>query len=118
MANSSLFVIVFVVSVGLCLSAPTLYEVDENLGEANPVMIPVSSTAIPLDDLPVFKVGFGFGAVGKDKNKKRKQKPKNLRDIQLITAKNQHRFILAQKIAPAGVQELTKEEFEQFSLNK
>ena len=46
------------------------------------------------------------------------QKPKNLRDIQLITAKNQHRFILSQKIAPAGVQELTKEEFEQFSLNK
>ena len=43
-------------SVGICLSAPTLYEVDENLGEANPVMIPVSSTAIPLDDLPVFKV--------------------------------------------------------------
>ena len=48
----------FSCSVGLCLSAPTLYEVDENLGEANPVMIPVSSTAIPLDDLPVFKVAF------------------------------------------------------------
>ena len=48
----------FSCSVGLCLSAPTLYEVDENLGEANPVMIPVSSTAIPLDDLPVFKVTF------------------------------------------------------------
>ena len=34
----------------------TLYNVDEKRGEANPVMIPVSSTAIPLDDLPVFKV--------------------------------------------------------------
>ena len=45
-------------SVGICLCAPTLYEVDESLGEANPVMIPVSSTAIPLDDLPVFKVIF------------------------------------------------------------
>ena len=69
-------------------------------------------------NLQNLQVGFGFGAIGKDKNKKRKQKPKNLRDIQLITAKNQHRFILSQKIAPAGVQELTKEEFEQFSLNK
>ena len=38
------------------MSGPTLYNVDEKLGEANPVMIPVSSTAIPLDDLPVFKV--------------------------------------------------------------
>ena len=70
------------------------------------------------NSLHFFQVGFGFGAIGKDKNKKRKHKPKNLRDIQLITAKNQHRFILAQKIAPAGVQELTKEEFEQFSSNK
>ena len=43
-------------SIGVVFCGPTLYEVDENLGEANPVMIPVSSTAIPLDDLPVFKV--------------------------------------------------------------
>ena len=43
-------------SIGIVFCGPTLYEVDENLGEANPVMIPVSSTAIPLDDLPVFKV--------------------------------------------------------------
>ena len=43
-------------SIGVVFGGPTLYEVDENLGEANPVMIPVSSTAIPLDDLPVFKV--------------------------------------------------------------
>ena len=38
------------------MCGPTLYNVDEERGEANPVMIPVSSTAIPLDDLPVFKV--------------------------------------------------------------
>jgi hypothetical protein len=115
MAPLSVFAIILAMSVGMCLCAPTLYEVDEQLGEANPVMIPVSSTAIPLDDLPVFKVGFGFGSFGKNKSKYRKQKPSNLRDIQLITAKNQHRFILTQKIAPAGVQELTKEEFEKFN---
>ena len=46
----------YLFSIGVVFCGPTLYEVDENLGEANPVMIPVSSTAIPLDDLPVFKV--------------------------------------------------------------
>ena len=40
----------------ICLCLPTLYEVNEEREEAVPVMIPVSSTAIPLDDLPVFKV--------------------------------------------------------------
>jgi len=86
---------------------PTLYEVDEDSEVAKPVMIPVASTAIPLHDLPELKVGFGFGY---DK-KKHIVKPSNLRDIQLITAKNQHRFVAA-----AGVQELSKEEFEQFNL--
>ena len=66
---------------------PTLYEVDEGSDVAKPVMIPVASTAIPLHDLPELKVGFGFGY---DK-KKHIVKPSNLRDIQLITAKNQHR---------------------------
>lgn len=41
------------------------------------------------------------------------KKPSNLKDIQLITAKNQHRFV-----AEAGVAELTKEEFETFNLVK
>lgn len=86
---------------------PTLYEVDEGSDVAKPVMIPVASTAIPLHDLPELKVGFGFGY---DK-KKHIVKPSNLRDIQLITAKNQHRFVAA-----AGVTELTKEEFDQFNL--
>lgn len=116
MARFIIFSLALLISVGMCVCGPTLYNVDEEQGEAHPVMIPVSSTAIPLDDLPVFKVGFGFGSFGKNKSKYKKQKPSNLRDIQLITAKNQHRFILTQKIAPAGVQELTKEEFDQFNL--
>ena len=44
----------------MCVCGPTLYNVDEEQGEAHPVMIPVSSTAIPLDDLPVFKVIIPF----------------------------------------------------------
>jgi hypothetical protein len=53
--------------------------------------------------------GFGFG-FGKKGNKPKK--PDHLKDIQLITAKNQHRFVAA-----AGVQELTKEEFDQFNVS-
>ena len=86
-----------------------IYKVDENKDVASPIMIPVASTAIPLDDLPVFQVGLGFGFNKTRKDKIRK--PSNLKDIQLITAKNQHRFV-----ASAGVTELTKEEFEQFNL--
>ena len=91
-------------------SLPTLYNVDNNTNEGEAVMVPVASTVIPLEDLPIFKVGLGFG-LGMKEDKP--QKPTNLKDIQLITAKNQHRFVPA---ASAGVQELTKEEFEQFNL--
>lgn len=87
---------------------PTLYNVDNNTNEGEAVMVPVASTVIPLEDLPVFKVGLGFGLGMKNQKPK---KPANLKDIQLITAKNQHRFVAA-----AGVQELTKEEFDQFNI--
>ena len=40
---------------------PTIYHVDEESHVAKAVMIPVASTVIPLEDLPVFKVGLGFG---------------------------------------------------------
>jgi hypothetical protein len=56
MVRISIFSLTLAISVGLCMCGPTLYNVDEERGEANPVMIPVSSTAIPLHDLPVFKV--------------------------------------------------------------
>ena len=38
-------------------SMPTLYNVDNNTNEGEAVMVPVASTVIPLEDLPVFKVG-------------------------------------------------------------
>ena len=94
--------------LGIAHCLPTLYEVNSNTNEGEAVMHPVASTVIPLEDLPVFKIGLGFGLGLKDK---KPQKPANLKDIQLITAKNQHRFVAA-----AGVKELTKEEFEQFNL--
>ena len=35
---------------------PTIYHVGDD-GEADAIMVPVSSTVIPLDDLPEFQVG-------------------------------------------------------------
>ncbi len=84
---------------------PTIYRVGEE-DVAAPVMHPVSSTVIPLEDLPEFSVGIGFGLLDKEEKRKR---PDNLKDIQLITAKNKHRFVAA-----AGVKELTKEQFQNF----
>ena len=97
-------------SIGLSQALPTLYQVDNDTNEGAAVMVPVASTVIPLEDLPTFQVGLGFGLSQKESKPK---KPANLKDIQLITAKNQHRFLAA-----AGVQELTKEEFEQFNISK
>merc|ERR1712083_584881 len=100
-------VLVYLCSL-VCLSSalPSLYNVDrENV--AKQVLIPVSSTVIPLEDLPELQVGFGFGLVDQDKVKK---PPAYLKDIKLITHKNRHRFV-----APGGVKQLTKEEFEAFN---
>jgi len=85
-------------------SAATLYKLDGEMAEE--VKIAVSSTVIPLDDLPELSVGFGFN-LNKDKKTK---KPTFLKDIKLITSKNRHRFV-----APAGVQKLSKQDFENFA---
>merc|ERR1712018_416925 len=107
--NSIIFCL-FLLGIGFSQGLPTLYKVDNETNEGSAVMIPVASTVIPLEDLPTFQVGLGFGLAQKESKPK---KPANLKDIQLITAKNQHRFV-----APAGVQELSKKEFEQFNLSK
>ncbi|XP_023331544.1 uncharacterized protein LOC111703740 [Eurytemora carolleeae] len=94
---------------GLCTGGPTLYRLSTGEEEtAEEIRIPVSSTVIPLDDLPEFNVGFGFGLVDSSPVKK----PSYLKDIKLITSKNKHRFL-----APAGVQKLSRDEFEQFASN-
>merc|ERR1712243_36399 len=60
---------------------PTLYKVDSQKKTAERVMVAVSSTVIPLEDLPEQEVGFGFGFSKEDKGKK----PAYLKDIKLIT---------------------------------
>merc|ERR1711909_64945 len=85
---------------------PTLYKVDSDKKTAERGMVAVSSTVIPLEDLPETEVGFGFGFAKGPPVKK----PAYLKDIKLITSKNKHRFV-----APAGVKQLTKKEWEAFS---
>ncbi|XP_015601330.1 uncharacterized protein LOC107270650 [Cephus cinctus] len=81
-----MFVKVFWLLVLLCavvgsLAKPTIYKRNEdNIFE--PVMVPVSSTVIPL---PVYKVGYGFGFVPKDKKTQSSFKPDGV--VKLITAK-------------------------------
>merc|ERR1711997_465187 len=95
----------------LCLTTmatagPTIYKIDQGQGTAERVMTPVSSTVIPLEDLPELQVGYGFGLVDKENV----PKPDFLKNVKLITSANKHRFIV-----PGGVKQLTKEEFEAFT---
>ncbi|XP_011311867.1 uncharacterized protein [Fopius arisanus] len=70
----------------LCIIAegfakPTIYKRNEdNIFE--PVMVPVSSTVIPL---PVYKVGYGYGFVSKDKKSQSIYNPDE--NVKLITVK-------------------------------
>eukprot|EP00096_Caligus_rogercresseyi_P000207 TRINITY_DN1054_c4_g1_i1.p1 TRINITY_DN1054_c4_g1~~TRINITY_DN1054_c4_g1_i1.p1 ORF type:complete len:106 (-),score=35.97 TRINITY_DN1054_c4_g1_i1:276-593(-) len=99
----SLFAVALLCTCQLALCGPTLYKLDKD-GAAEPKLKAVWSTAIPLEDLPEYQVGLGFGLVNKED--KLRQKKYN---FGLITARNKHRFY-----APAGVRELTKEEFDNF----
>ncbi|CAG0921304.1 unnamed protein product [Notodromas monacha] len=53
-----------------------------------PVMVPVSSTVIPLDDLPVYKIGFGFGFNPEQFDKTVLKKGTEKKKLDLITAQN------------------------------
>merc|ERR1711936_21883 len=106
--NIIIMTAILLVSVATCLvsAKPTIYKVDEERNIAESILTPVSSTVIPLDDLPELQVGYGFGLVDKENI----PKPAYLKDIKLITSANKHRFIV-----PGGVKQLTKEEFEAFT---
>jgi len=99
-------ILVFTILVSMVMAGPTIYKIDQEKDTAESLMIPVSSTVIPIDDLPERQVGYGFGLVDKENV----PKPAYLKDIKLITSANKHRFIV-----PGGVKQLTKEEFEAFT---
>ncbi|XP_077273531.1 uncharacterized protein LOC143903628 [Temnothorax americanus] len=72
-------VLLCVIAVIVAVHAkPTIYKRNED-NVYEPVMVPVSSTVIPL---PVYKVGYGLGFISKDK-KAQSFKPEG--GIKLIT---------------------------------
>ena len=53
--------IAVVVATAAAAAVPPLYNIDKAAGTAERVMVPVSSTVIPREELPETQVGFGFG---------------------------------------------------------
>ncbi|XP_046422810.1 uncharacterized protein LOC124303290 [Neodiprion virginianus] len=81
MTGKVIFVMILFCAVAQNMAKPTLYKRnDDNIFE--PVMVPVSSTVIPL---PEYKVAYGFGFISKDKKAQSAFKPSG--SIKLITAK-------------------------------
>ncbi|XP_011165223.2 uncharacterized protein LOC105199716 [Solenopsis invicta] len=70
---------VFIATIVAVHAKPTIYKRNED-NVFEPVMVPVSSTVIPL---PVYKVGYGLGFISKDKKAQSSFKPEG--GIKLIT---------------------------------
>ena len=60
-SRAKMHLLVFATLLATVASGPTLYNIDKAAGTAERVMVPVSSTVIPLEELPETQVGFGFG---------------------------------------------------------
>merc|ERR1711981_48268 len=106
LSDTMKMIIILSITTAMAMAGPTIYKIDQEEGTAERVMTAVSSTVIPLEDLPELQVGYGFGLVDKENV----PKPDFLKDVKLITSANKHRFIV-----PGGVKQLTKEEFEAFT---
>ncbi|RLU25974.1 hypothetical protein DMN91_002137 [Ooceraea biroi] len=79
--RTSWMIVLFVTAIIAVHAKPTIYKKNED-NVFEPVMIPVSSTVIPL---PVYKVGYGLGFISKDKKAQSSSKPEG--GIKLITIK-------------------------------
>ncbi|KAG7212594.1 hypothetical protein KM043_012888 [Ampulex compressa] len=67
--------------IAMTHAKPTIYKRNED-NVFEPVMVPVSSTVIPL---PVYKVEYGLGFISKDKKAQSSFKPEG--GLKLITVK-------------------------------
>ena len=63
--KARMHLLVFAALLASVAAGPTLYNIDKEAGTAERVMVPVSSTVIPLEELPETQVGFGFGIANK-----------------------------------------------------
>lgn len=78
---SGMLVLCVLAVLGIASARPTIYKRNhDNVFE--PVMVPVSSTVIPI---PVYKVQYGLGFISKDKKGQSAFKPEG--GVKLITVK-------------------------------
>ncbi|CAK9815278.1 hypothetical protein ANTQUA_LOCUS8364 [Anthophora quadrimaculata] len=78
---SSLLLVSFLAVIAIAHAKPTIYKRNQD-NVFEPVMVPVSSTVIPL---PVYKVEYGLGFISKDKKAQTSFKPEG--GLKLITIK-------------------------------
>ncbi|CAL7952438.1 unnamed protein product [Xylocopa violacea] len=78
---SSFLLVCFLAAVAVANAKPTIYKRNQD-NVFEPVMVPVSSTVIPL---PVYKVEYGLGFISKDKKAQSSFKPEG--GLKLITIK-------------------------------
>ncbi|XP_012350895.1 uncharacterized protein LOC100868639 [Apis florea] len=78
---SIFFLACLLVTIAISYAKPTIYKRNQD-NVFEPVMIPVSSTVIPL---PVYKMEYGFGFVSKNKKAQSSSKPED--GVKLITIK-------------------------------
>ncbi|XP_017798382.1 PREDICTED: uncharacterized protein LOC108579369 [Habropoda laboriosa] len=75
------FLAVIAIAIAVAHGKPTIYKRNQD-NVFEPVMVPVSSTVIPL---PVYKVEYGLGFISKDKKAQSSFKPEG--GLKLITIK-------------------------------
>ncbi|PSN45242.1 hypothetical protein C0J52_07003 [Blattella germanica] len=93
-----------VLLLSLAESKPTIYKKNEN-DKLEPVLVPVSSTVIPL---PVYKVGVGVGVNGSGK---KPTKPDEA--TKLITVTGKKKITLKGNEEPTiNIKQISKEEYE------
>lgn len=85
-----------------------LYEKAENQ-KYQQVLVPVSSTVIPLDDLPQYQVGVGLGVVTPVPGKFRPDGPVKLITIHSLRKKNKNKD--KKDPTAARIEEVTPEEY-------
>ncbi|XP_017754611.1 PREDICTED: uncharacterized protein LOC108546849 [Eufriesea mexicana] len=78
---SSFLLVCFLATIAMACAKPTIYKRNQD-NVFEPVMVPVSSTVIPL---PVYKMEYGLGFISKDKKAQSSFKPEG--GIKLITIK-------------------------------
>ncbi|KAK4298205.1 hypothetical protein Pmani_029432 [Petrolisthes manimaculis] len=118
MVSQTVVVVMVVMFIGVVMAGPMkLYHKADN-EKFRHVLVPVSSTVIPLDDLPQYKVGFGVGvAAVPAPGKFRPDGPVKLITIHSLKnkdkAKKDPNAALVEEVSPEEYKKLTQQQHEE-----